>query len=57
MFEFEIALMSTEEKFELLVHALTVGLGREPTKEEIYWFIYGDQAMRNRIWNGEYNGS
>ncbi|QJD49640.1 hypothetical protein HWD32_gp65 [Gordonia phage Secretariat] len=34
-----------------IIDRLEERLGREPTEEEVYYFIYGDEETQNTIWN------
>lgn len=35
-----------------LIEELTKQLGRVPTEDEVYTFIYGSKAERTLVWNG-----
>ena len=41
-----------DEKFTTLIKALHAKLGRLPTEDEVIQFIFGDQQMREEVWNG-----
>lgn len=40
-----------DEKLKELIVRLTVRLGREPTEQEVWKFIYGDTQDRIKVWN------
>ena len=40
-----------DQDMKVLIAGLTDHLGRLPTEEEVYQFIFGDEKQRQEIWN------
>jgi hypothetical protein len=41
----------SDNRIRIIIHRLTARFGRQPTEDEVYDFIMGDEETRLKIWN------